>query len=536
MDKSANTSGVWARYSSAQILYQQGNVDKAEQEYVSLINFQKDFAWGYHGLAELYRTENRLDEALEQYQQVISLDPNIPWSHFGIGNIYLKQQRFSEAVKQFSKVVASQPKAMWAHQQLAVSLEALGDQQKAIAAYETAAYFFEKAGNFQHAISIQRRIIELNESNALAFYNLARLLDREDNWREAVTAYETAIQLNPNFFDTYRKLISVLQHHSQINEAIKICEALIKLEPNFYWNYGVLADLLFSINKKPEALKYYEKSVEIQIKTLKPNIGYQNWDKSNTSEKQVHFFIIGFAKTATTSLYQYLVQHPQVLPPYRKEPHFFSKFIHYGMDWYLSQFPTTSSQNKYITGEGSINYIENKFTPKRIYKKFPKAKLFVVLREPVQRTISDYYMWLRDGRENRSLEDVVDFELSKLEHCTPVDLEHGNHWRYFSDHGFVTSYLLRSLYLYPIRRWMKVFPREQFFIVETQQLANDPQQVMSQIFTFLEISECQEISYRKYNKGTYYTNDELTQRLADFFRPHNRLLEEFLGFKLNWTK
>ena len=143
-------------------------------------------------------------------------------------------------------------------------------------------------------------------------------------------------------------------------------------------------------------------------------------------------------------------------------------------------------------------------------------------------------MWLRDGRENRSLEQVVDYELSKLSGCTPDRLLRAKHWRYPNRQGFISSFLLRSLYLYPIKRWMNVFPKEQFFILETQQLANNPQKIMSQIFNFLDISDCDRINYRQHNKGSYYPNTDLTQKLEHFFQPHNALLEDFLDTSFDW--
>ena len=508
----ADMPDVWTDYASAQTMHKQGHADAAAQLY------------------------NRLIE-----QQKVKEQKPFIWGYFGLGEVYLSQQRFHEAAEQFSKVVAHQPTVMWAHYYLGESYEKLEKREAAIAAYETAASLFEKAHKFKDAIATCRKIAALDSNDAFIFYKLGRLLAIRDNWREAVSAYEKAIHLgHPNAAQAYRNLILLLQRHRQTQKALTLARELIALEPNFYWNYGILADLLFARRKRTQAISFYEKAVDVQLEATKPSLAYRSWKKLPNRERQVNFFILGFAKTATTSLYEYLIQHPQILPPYRKEPHFFSQHPHYGMDWYLSQFPSLpapqSVTQKYITGEGSINYIENRQAPARILKTFPQAKFFIVLREPVARTLSDYNMWLRDGRENRSLEQVVEYELSKLSNCTPAQLETGKHWYPPNRQGFISSYLLRSLYLYHIKRWMQVFPREQFFILETQQLAKTPQQTMSQVFDFLELPDCKDISYRQHNQSSYYRESPLNKKLEDFFRPHSEQLEAFLNTSFNWGK
>ena len=53
------------------------------------------------------------------------------------------------------------------------------------------------------------------------------------------------------------------------------------------------------------------------------------------------FLIIGASKSGTTSLYEYLVQHPCVHPPRSKELHYFDNKE---TGWYRSNFPTIFSK------------------------------------------------------------------------------------------------------------------------------------------------------------------------------------------------
>ena len=143
-------------------------------------------------------------------------------------------------------------------------------------------------------------------------------------------------------------------------------------------------------------------------------------------------------------------------------------------------------------------------------------------------------MWSRKGWENRSLEQVIDFELSKLSESTPEQLAKGDHWHYENRYGFLSSYLLRSLYVYHIQRWLQVFPKEQCFFLESQQLSQAPQQTLSEVFNFLELDDCRDIDYHQRNKGAYNKNSGVAKKLEGFFRPHNALLETCLDRKFDW--
>ena len=53
------------------------------------------------------------------------------------------------------------------------------------------------------------------------------------------------------------------------------------------------------------------------------------------------FYIIGFAKCGTTSLFEYLISHPNIHPPKGKEIDFFDRLYSRGINWYKVGFPFT---------------------------------------------------------------------------------------------------------------------------------------------------------------------------------------------------
>ena len=99
------------------------------------------------------------------------------------------------------------------------------------------------------------------------------------------------------------------------------------------------------------------------------------------------FIIIGAQMCGTTSLYDYLAKHPNVLLSYVKEIHFFDHSYNKGLLWYRSFFPLRIIKGKRMTGEASPYYIFHSHSAKRIAKTLPSVKLIVMLRNPVDRSI-----------------------------------------------------------------------------------------------------------------------------------------------------
>ncbi|HEY9295730.1 MAG TPA: sulfotransferase domain-containing protein, partial [Phormidium sp.] len=166
-------------------------------------------------------------------------------------------------------------------------------------------------------------------------------------------------------------------------------------------------------------------------------------------ECQPDFIIIGAQKCGTTSLYEYLIQHPQILAASKKEVHFFDLNFAKGVDWYRQQFKPVSQKS--ITGEASPYYIFHPLVPQRIYQLFPQVKLIVLLRNPVERAISHYYHEVRLGFEDLGLEDAIAQEPARLEGETAKILADETYYSYNHQHY---TYLSRGVYVEQLNNWM----------------------------------------------------------------------------------
>jgi hypothetical protein len=127
-------------------------------------------------------------------------------------------------------------------------------------------------------------------------------------------------------------------------------------------------------------------------------------------DKQVDAIGIGCRRCASSYLHNCLNQHPEIIKPNRGI-HFFSNYAIKGKDWYLDKLPPKEI-NKVLL-EFSVSYAYPEYAhlaAKHIKKMFPNVKLFVTVRNPIERAFSDYLRSIRNLEipHTRSFEDAID--------------------------------------------------------------------------------------------------------------------------------
>ena len=255
-----------------------------------------------------------------------------------------------------------------------------------------------------------------------------------------------------------------------------------------------------------------------------------------------HFMIIGTQKGGTTSLYQYLIEHPCIAPIWIKEPHFFDIYFYKGVHWYRSHFPTTVEQyyarhiqkHDLITGEASPYYLFHPQAAQRVAKTLPRAKFILLLRNPVDRAYSQYQHQTRqEGVEPLSFEEALASEEQRLAGEEEKILRDET---YFSFNHRHYSYLARSKYIEQLPAWMDVFPREQFLILRSEDLYTDPKAIVKQTLDFLGLpSSYLKQEYKPFNDAKYAKMAPATrERLLAYFKPYNDRLYDYLGRDFGW--
>lgn len=245
--------------------------------------------------------------------------------------------------------------------------------------------------------------------------------------------------------------------------------------------------------------------------------------------------IIGAQKGGTTSLFNYLVQHPEVRAPFGKEIHYFDLHHDRGENWYRGRFPYVYQlRGGSQTLDASPYYLAHPLAPQRAARLLPGVKLIAVLRNPVDRALSHYQHELRGGRESLTFAEAIEREAERLA---------GEEERLRTDPSYYSyshrrySYTLRGLYVDQLRRWVEHFPRSQLLVIQSEWLFRDPVAASALVYDFLGLRPHRLEHYKPFLQGKYEREmpGELRSRLATFFEPHNRELYRWLGEEYDWT-
>lgn len=401
--------------------------------------------------------------------------------------------------------------------------------------YTQLAEIYYKRGQLDEAIAAYQSAIELKPDAYKAYYRLADILQELQQWQDAIyyyfkviSCYQESFDVEPIFAESYYKLIDIKNNYP-LQEVISSYRQIIREKPDFYLPYVDLGDMLTQQGNLEEAIFYYKTASYKQLLDSHPDFAKNHWNPQN--QRAPNFLIIGIGKGGTSSLYYYLGKHPQILPAIRKEIRFFSENIERGLDWYLSHFPPIPQESNFLTGEATPWYLTSFGVEKKVASLLPTVKIIILLRNPIFRAFSQYQMHLKNGVEQRYFAEVINSEFEALKNLSSPGEVDSNYWQ--TEQG----YLLFGLYFYFMEKWMAVFAREQFLILRSEDFYANPAATLTQVFEFLGVPDYPLPEYRNYNPGSYNPiSDDMYQTLAEFFRPHNQKLEEYLDMKFNWDE
>jgi len=245
-----------------------------------------------------------------------------------------------------------------------------------------------------------------------------------------------------------------------------------------------------------------------------------------------NFLVLGAQKAGTTALYEYLRRHPQITGPSWKEVSFFDRHWARGERWYRGNFPNLARTREKLVGEASPSYVFHPLAPQRVQEVVPEARLIVLVRNPVDRALSQYNHEVALGREPLTFEEALDAEEERLR---GEDERMAADPRYFSSEWWSHTYKARGRYAEQLDRWLAVFPRAHLLVLPTDDLGSDPARAHAQVLEFLGASPQRLDSYpRVYERAYEPMKPETRERLVAEFEEPNRRLYELLGRDLGW--
>ena len=240
--------------------------------------------------------------------------------------------------------------------------------------------------------------------------------------------------------------------------------------------------------------------------------------------------IIGAQKCGTSSLHNYLTQHPGVIAPLRKEVHYFDVNYGRGEGWYRGHFGRQGAPG--LNLDSSPYYLFHPAVPARMHELLPDARLIVLLRDPARRAYSHYWHERDKGRESLSFEEAVAAEPGRLgddeARLARGEIERSReHQRH--------SYLARGRYAEQLERWLVLYPRERMLVIRFEDFVSDPLGGLNRTLAFLDLPPVAAVDLEARNTRRYPPMAETTAReLRGYFEPHNRRLEALLGREMGW--
>jgi hypothetical protein len=243
--------------------------------------------------------------------------------------------------------------------------------------------------------------------------------------------------------------------------------------------------------------------------------------------KPPNFLIIGTQKGGTTSIYNYLIQNPEIYKRKDKEVHFFDWYYEKGFSWYKAHFPYLWS--KKVAGEATPHYMFHPHAINRIKQAYSNIKLIVILRNPRDRAFSQYYHSVRQGFEDRGIEEAFTYEMNLIQRNIDINKQKGS---YFYEKR---AYLTRGIYINQLQQIFKLFKRSRVLVLNFDDLILDPSSLMKKVFDFLSVRAFEINHDIVYNKGTKKTiSAGLEEKVDEFYIPYNRKLFDLLGYSLDW--
>lgn len=194
-----------------------------------------------------------------------------------------------------------------------------------------------------------------------------------------------------------------------------------------------------------------------------------------------NFFIVGASRSGTTSLANYLGQHPEVYISPVKEPCYF--ISDYGLkdhDGYMSLF--MKAGNAKAVGEASTGYLYDPEAAPAIHKEFPKSKIIIILRNPVVMAFSLWRYMTVNGSESKSFKEAVTDE-ERAYRKTEQFKNSCAGWSWWANY----LYIERALYFNQVKRYINIFGREQVGIYLFENFMRSPVKLCQDIFNFLGV-------------------------------------------------
>ena len=221
-----------------------------------------------------------------------------------------------------------------------------------------------------------------------------------------------------------------------------------------------------------------------------------------------NLLIVGAAKSGTTSLHNYLKQHPDFFMTDHKEPHFLInneigvKRVHKAVTT-LSDYQKMfegSSEYKY-RGESSVMYLPFPDIAIRNIKKYlnKDVKIIIMLRNPVERAFAGYLHNVRyNTSENLSFEEAIEKSEERYQKTNDMTPD--------------TRYLHVGMYYNQVKKYMDEFGKNVHVVIYDDYVSNINRSI-KRVFDFLKVNNIEMDTSQRHMVGGWIFKNPILRKL-----------------------
>lgn len=216
--------------------------------------------------------------------------------------------------------------------------------------------------------------------------------------------------------------------------------------------------------------------------------------------REPNFLYVGQGRAGSAWLFEVLREHPEVFVPIARDIYYFDRYYHLGFDWYMRHFEPARDEK--AVGEVCHDYCLSELYARRIYERFPDAKILYCAREPIDLALAMYCFDINHC-----------YHFTRTQYDTMSFLDIALHYKFFPlmDH------------YHRLEPFYRLFPRENIYTYFYDEIMDEPQIFVRKLYRFLGVDP-------------EFVPSSLTRRVNPARYARFRPITEFANKTANWLR
>lgn len=278
----------------------EGQLEKAESEYLKAISGCNNPSYVFATLADLYLEMWKWEEGEAAAKKALSFNAENILAHEILGKIYmsqafsgkteeaLKRDLIRQAKEEFIKVTHLEPDNVEAYNSLGricLSLSQLGEAEQYYSRYTELNPFSDygflslgelqlERGKFEEAQGNLSKGLNINSRNYRGYFLLGKAYESRELWDQSISLYEKALEYFPEDLFFLNKLGLNLYLLKKYEKALFVLGQVFQIDPSNYQALLTKAKILQANNQLEEAESIYLRLIESDQSSIETHLNY----------------------------------------------------------------------------------------------------------------------------------------------------------------------------------------------------------------------------------------------------------------------